>query len=67
MPEPLMKDDDIAAYLQLSKSSVVRIINLKNFPAPVIMPSLTGTGERQQKRWEAADVQAWARANKVAA
>ena len=67
MPEPLMKEDDISAYLQLSKSSVARIVNLKDFPAPVIVPSPNGTGERQQKRWESADVQAWARANKVAA
>ena len=67
MPEPLMKEDDIAAYLQLGKSSVARIVCLKDFPVPVIVPSPNGTGERLQKRWEFADVQAWARANKAAA
>ncbi|NQY83011.1 MAG: hypothetical protein HRT36_08460 [Alphaproteobacteria bacterium] len=54
-PDALWDQDDIAAYLRLSKASVqTRITNQAGFPRPIIIPMSGG------KRWQAELVKTWA-------
>lgn len=54
--------DDIAVYLNLSKSSIQsRVICRKDFPRAVRIPTETGMGGR---RWYASEVKHWIAKNR---
>jgi predicted DNA-binding transcriptional regulator AlpA len=50
--------EDVAKYLVVGETAFAYIERQPGFPKPIVLPS-RGTGARQLKRWDPADIRAW--------
>ena len=60
MIDHLLKQEQVAEYLQISPTQVAHVIACAGFPRPCVLPS-RGTGARPPLRWMPEQVKEWAK------